>query len=220
MIKAIVFDFDGVILESARVKTEAFRELFSDYPEHVEAITAYHEKNGGISRFVKFRYVYENMLGKELSKEKESELGERFSAIVLEKVIAAPFVSGVKEFLDENKGKYVFFIASGTPEKELHCIIQRRNLKEYFKEAHGSPKEKAEIIGSIKKNYAFNNNEIVYMGDALSDYKAAGQSGVKFIAKTGKRDTMFADIDCLKIKNFAALGKAIATIESEVRHAE
>ncbi|GAF78578.1 unnamed protein product, partial [marine sediment metagenome] len=33
MIKAIIFDFDGVIVESSDIKTEAFRELFQDYPQ-------------------------------------------------------------------------------------------------------------------------------------------------------------------------------------------
>src|SRR5690606_22889470 len=42
---AVIFDFDGVILESVKVKTDAFKELFSDYPEHLEAIVAYHENN-------------------------------------------------------------------------------------------------------------------------------------------------------------------------------
>ena len=36
--KAVIFDFDGVILESSNIKTEACLELFEDYPEHRAAI--------------------------------------------------------------------------------------------------------------------------------------------------------------------------------------
>lgn len=32
MLKLIILDFDGVIVEPADIKTEAFRKLFSNYP--------------------------------------------------------------------------------------------------------------------------------------------------------------------------------------------
>ena len=58
MIKAIIFDFDGVLIESAAIKTEAFREVFSKWQDKVDEIVTYHNKNMGISRFVKFKYFY------------------------------------------------------------------------------------------------------------------------------------------------------------------
>ena len=61
MIKAIIFDFDGVLVESAEIKTEAFRQLFSSFPDKVHEIVEYHKRNMGISRYVKFRYFYENI---------------------------------------------------------------------------------------------------------------------------------------------------------------
>lgn len=33
---AMIFDFDGVILESAEIKTQAFIELFRDVPEQLD----------------------------------------------------------------------------------------------------------------------------------------------------------------------------------------
>ena len=50
MIKAIIFDFDGVLVESAEIKTKAFEMLFSDYPDTIDDIVQYHKKNMGISR--------------------------------------------------------------------------------------------------------------------------------------------------------------------------
>src|SRR3990167_3288293 len=124
MIKAIIFDFDGVILESADIKTEAFKELFSEYASKIKEIVEYHLLNGGISRYVKFRYIYEHILGMHLSKQQEADLGERFSQIALEKVIRTPFVRGAQEFLGKNKRRYQFFICSGTPELELLDIVR------------------------------------------------------------------------------------------------
>jgi len=183
MIKAVIFDFDGVILESADIKTEAFRELFSAYPEEVEKIVEYHLINAGISRYVKFRYFYENILGKSLSKEKEMELGKKFSEIILKKVLEAPFVKGALEFLTGSNCKYNFFIASGTPEEELHDILRERCILKHFKEAHGSPKTKPDVIRDILSRYGFENKEVVYIGDAESDRCAAKETDVFFIER-------------------------------------
>jgi beta-phosphoglucomutase-like phosphatase (HAD superfamily) len=60
--KAIIFDFDGVLVESVDIKTDAFRELFKDYPQYVDEFAAYHEYNGGVSRFEKIKYFYRHFL--------------------------------------------------------------------------------------------------------------------------------------------------------------
>ena len=56
--KAIALDFDGVILESAVIKTQAFSGVFENYPEHLEAIINHHLNNVGVSRYEKFKYIY------------------------------------------------------------------------------------------------------------------------------------------------------------------
>jgi len=87
MIRAVIFDVDGVLIESAEIKTRAFEQLFAGYPDKVKEIVDYHNKNAGLSRYVKFRYFYEKILGQKLSDQEEAELGERFSRIVLEQVL-------------------------------------------------------------------------------------------------------------------------------------
>lgn len=52
MIKAIFWDFDGVIAESVNVKTEAFYNLYLPYGiEIAEKVRRHHLDNGGMSRF-------------------------------------------------------------------------------------------------------------------------------------------------------------------------
>ncbi len=183
MIKAIIFDVDGVIIESAEIKTKAFAMLFADYPDKLPEIIAYHQKNAGISRYSKFRYFYEKILGQELSAEKESELGERCSQIVLHEVLKAPFTPGAIEFLSQNRDRYYFFIASGTPEGELRNIIEHRQLSHFFREINGTPKQKDEIIEGILDRYSFHKKEVVFIGDAESDRTAAEKAGIPFIAR-------------------------------------
>jgi HAD superfamily hydrolase (TIGR01549 family) len=183
MIKAVIFDVDGVIIESAGIKTKAFEMLFADYPDKLSEIISYHQKNGGISRYVKFRYFYEKILGQELSAEKEAELGEKFSKIVLTQILEAPFVPGAIEFLSQNKNRYLFFVASGTPEDELQNILNHRQLTPFFLEINGAPKEKNVIIEDILNRYAFQRKEAVFIGDAESDRAAAERAGISFIVR-------------------------------------
>ena len=183
MIKAIIFDVDGVLIESAEIKTRAFELLFADYPDEVGKIVDYHEKNAGISRYVKFRHFYEKILGEELSPRKEMELGERFSRIVLQQVLKAPLVPGALDFLSRNKDRYHLFIASGTPEEELQDIVTRRQLSHFFQEINGSPRQKSEIIEGILDRYSFQKKECAFVGDAESDRMAAEKAGIFFIAR-------------------------------------
>lgn len=183
MIKAVIFDLDGVIIESAGIKTKAFEALFAGYPDRLPEIISYHQKHAGISRYVKFRYFYEKILGQELSTQEEAELGERFSQIVMRQILEAPFVAGAIEFLTQSKNRYDLFIASGTPDDELQNIMSHRQLSQFFLEAHGTPKDKTDIIEDILDRYAFQRKEVVFIGDAESDRAAAERTGILFIAR-------------------------------------
>jgi len=90
MIKVILLDFDGVIVESVDIKTAAFRELFQQHKNLVDKIVQYHLQNNAISRFIKFKHIYEDILGKKYNEKVEKELGKKFSKIVFQKVVKCP----------------------------------------------------------------------------------------------------------------------------------
>ena len=212
MIKAIVFDLDGVIIESADIKTEAFRKLFSGYPDKLSQIIAYHEKNAGISRYVKFRYIYNKMLGQELTPEREKELGEEFSRIVLDRIFKAPLVTGVIEFLKNNSARYLLLIASGTPKEELQYILKQRGLDTYFQGAYGTPLTKIEIIRRILAEHRLKNQEVIFVGDAESDRIAAEEMDITFIARMNESNTVLEKCTW-KIHDFTDFEKTLGKIQ-------
>ena len=68
VLTTIILDFDGVILDSISVKTEAFHTLFSFVPGHIDEIVQFHRDNEGMSRFDKIRYIYNNILKEDRDK--------------------------------------------------------------------------------------------------------------------------------------------------------
>ncbi|MEO8205295.1 MAG: HAD hydrolase-like protein [Chthoniobacterales bacterium] len=182
MIDAIIFDFDGVILDSVAVKTRAFASLVAEHgPDAVERIVAYHEAHGGISRFHKFAWFYREVLGREASEAELTDLGKRFENLVFEELIAVPEIEGALKFIQKNQTRYEMFIASGTPQEELRAIVDHRNLTGFFKEVCGSPATKIEITEYLLKKYNLSRTETAFVGDAMTDYDAAQECGLPFI---------------------------------------
>ena len=210
-IKAIIFDFDGVILESTEIKTEAFRNLFAKWGDKIDHIVYYHKKNMGVSRYIKFKHIYEDILKMPYSEEIGEKLGKEFSKLVLEKIKNAPFVSGALEFLKHNYNKYDLFIASGTPENELQDIVSFRGLNLYFKSIFGTPSTKSEIIKRIMKTYCFLPNEVVFIGDADTDKKAAEAERILFILRKSPETEI--DNVAYKIENLFELQDVLERIE-------
>ena len=182
MINAVVFDFDGVILESAEVKTEAFVELYSEHgPDVVARVRAHHLANLGLSRFLKFAWIAENVLGGKLSEADSAALGKRFNHLVFAKVLEVPFVPGAEAALA--KLTVPMFVASGTPIEELRAIVDRRGLAPKFREVHGTPAEKPGILRDLMARYGWSPREVLFVGDGTTDHDAAVATGVEFLAR-------------------------------------
>ncbi len=207
MIKAIIFDFDGVLVESVDVKTRAFAKMFDDEGEDVvQKVVDYHLTNGGVSRVRKFEYYYEKILKRSLSEEKLRELCDTFSRLVVIEVINSPYVKGAREFLDNVHNKIDLYIASGTPEDELIEIVRCREMGKYFNGVFGSPVQKGDIARMILSQNGYNTNEVVFIGDSITDLKGAQDSGVRFIGRVADAgDTSFAGMDIKVVKDLSGL---------------
>ena len=117
--KNLIFDFDGVLVESNDIRIEGFRRLFQDYPENeVSQLMSYVEINGGISRYVKIRYFFEVIRRESLEIEDLQSWANRYSKLVKEKIIQAESVIGSNFFSNYGK-RFQSAIVSGYDQAEL-----------------------------------------------------------------------------------------------------
>lgn len=188
--QAIIFDFDGVVVESGDIKTQAFADLYHAYGETVMAeVARYHKLNGGMSRYQKFHYFQQHLLAKPpLTPDEEQHLDRRFSELVVEAVIASETVPGAAELIRNEAARIPLFIASGTPEVELNTIVMRRGLASYFTGVRGSPTPKHMLIADILSTHSFTPERVLMIGDALIDYQSAKHNNVAFLGRVRSGD--------------------------------
>lgn len=196
--RAIIFDFDGVILESAEIKTEAFLELFRPWPDHLPHMMEYHRKNTGISRYVKIRHFYEECRGQDCVEAELNAMADQYAGIVRTKVLAAPFVRGAPRILNTLKNFCPLFIASGTPQTELDEILAARELASYFCQVYGFPTGKKDAIVQICRFCQCRPEDVVFIGDGFSDLEAALTCGTPFILReTQENKTLAGGLPCV-----------------------
>jgi len=202
--KAIIFDFDGVILESFEAKTLAFKKMYLPFGKNIALnVVKHHLNNSGISRFAKFKYYHKEFLNINLDQNKLNILSTEFSNLVLKEVIKSPFVEGIKDFILKYQNKYKFFISSGTPLNELKFILKKKKIIDFFTNFYGSPKTKKEHIEEILNKNFYKNKQVLFIGDANIDYLSAKEFSIKFILRKHKHNKKISDnFDGIKINNF------------------
>ena len=118
---------------------------------------------------------------KKFSQSKLNNLSEKFSKLVIKKVINAKPISGVEKFLKYLKSKNkILVINSATPTKELDVIVKECQYERYFRDVYGSPESKKDNMKIILKKYELIPDETIFFGDSINDYDCAITMGIPF----------------------------------------
>jgi len=181
--KIILWDFDGVIINSNSVREAGFRDVLSEYPkEQVEKLIDYHNINGGLSRYVKFRYFFEEIRKESITDDMVLVLAQKFS-IIMKELLVNPdlLISPVVEFIKEqyNLGKKMH-IVSGSDVNELRELCKSLRLDHFFISINGSPTPKTSLVKNIIENGYLSLSEYCLIGDAINDYDASKDNSIKF----------------------------------------
>lgn len=178
----IVFDCDGVLLDSVRIKTETFGKLFEHLgPQAKQYVTDYHLRHGGVSRYAKFAHYFEKFHNRPITDEESAELDKRFNQIALEQLLATPLLPGVEDFLKTYCDTWPLYVASGAPQYELEIILNKLGLAQYFKGIYGSPTPKATLLANVVKEEQAIPDRVLMIGDSSTDLEAAQTVGTRFV---------------------------------------
>jgi len=182
--KTLIFDCDGVILNSNKLKTNCFRKIFENYnKDATEEFINYHESNGGVSRYIKIKYFLEKIL----PKYSDEDFTDDFENLLkLYGVYSKNSLRGaqVSERINELRfftKKQKWFVVSGSDQRELREIFKYKNIDLFFDGGiFGSPDKKTKILEREIKN-----NSILlpglFFGDSCQDHIAAKENNLDFL---------------------------------------
>jgi phosphoglycolate phosphatase-like HAD superfamily hydrolase len=218
-LRSLVFDCDGVILDSNRIKTEAFRRVASEFcgDKYADCLVEFHLNNGGLSRQVKFRFLLD-LLPKGREWPSLNELCERFSEEVREALLTAPVAHGLGQWRSRFP-ELKWAVVSGGNQEELRDIFCRRELADHFDGGiWGSPTPKTALLkaaveaGSIEL-------PAIYFGDSRLDYFAARDSGLEFLFISDWTEFAGWEEFCcqMNISSFCNIGSALEWLAQNVR---
>jgi len=205
-LKAICLDFDGVVVDSNNIKSEAFIRLFESYEDKIKEIKIFQKENESLSRFVKFEHIAKNILMSEMPEKVVSEWLKKYSDLTIENVCKCNEIIGALDFINYFQKIMPVYLISATPLDDLNIIIDERGYRNLFKKIYGSPLKKQDALKEIINSERINHTEIIYIGDSQSDFVAANEVNISFYAFNSGRK--FEDL--ISYNNFETLKQKIS----------
>lgn len=182
--QTLVFDCDGVVLDSNKVKTQAFYDVALSFGhDKAQALVDYHVRNGGVSRYLKFEYFIEKILRKPITELLLGELLDSFASEVKGGLLKSDIATGLEK-LRKTTPLANWLIVSGGDQDELREVFAIRGLFELFDGGvFGSPDTK-DIILNREIGCLNIQKPALFLGDSKYDYQAADNAGIDFVFLT------------------------------------
>ena len=176
-IKCIIFDYDGVIVDSFDEMHAVYqilcKELGYDCPTDREVFRNSYGRD--------YRDLYVSLGVPENLWEKGSEIYYR----EIIKRDSKPF-SLIKSQLELLAEKYLLYVVSATSQVEVETKLERHHLRSYFKDIYAQKKvndnfSKVKSINHILNTENINTDEVIHIGDRNKDYERSIEAGLKNI---------------------------------------
>jgi phosphoglycolate phosphatase-like HAD superfamily hydrolase len=186
--ETVIFDFDGVVLDSNRLKTDAFGTVLAEAgfsAGAVERFLAYQTRNFGRSRYLLFDDFLRDFAGDEMGDRDRDHLLAAFGRACVDGYGQVAETDGVRDLLDALRAVGArLFVASGSDQEELRGVVAARGLAAYFEDVLGSPMRKTDCVRAILQGLG--DPERVaggawFVGDAVADLQAAEDHSVPFV---------------------------------------
>jgi phosphoglycolate phosphatase-like HAD superfamily hydrolase len=170
-------------MDSMPVRDEGFRHVLASYPqEQVAKLMAYHRINGGLSRYVKFRYFFEEIRKESITEEQVQAMAAEFSVVMKRLLINHELlINDSLDFVRRHYRNIPMHIVSGSDGVELNMICRSLDLAQYFVSIHGSPTPKTQLVKEVMAAHGYDAKRTVLIGDSINDHQAATANGIDFI---------------------------------------
>lgn len=186
MIRCIVFDFDGTLVDSNALKRTIAYEVVSKIDGGCTILDRVYAENWCGDRYSIFTRFAE-LASLEVAPEKESirigrELAREYTRLCEHAVSVCAEIPGASLVLSKLlQNGFLLAINSATPTATLQDIVARRGWSEFFSEVLGAPASKTENLASIAEKFGLARSEIIMVGDRLADLVGAQDFGCHFI---------------------------------------
>lgn len=178
MIKLVAFDLDGTIGDTIPMCIESFWRAVEPY---VETFLSEEDiiKTFGLDEEGMIRHVITNDNWKKALND--------FYTIYQEMHVLCPRpIEGILELIEELKDKSIpIALITGKGKGSCRITLQQFAMEKYFDRIEtGSPEKnrKSEAMNSLLDEYQLNPEEMVYIGDTVSDILFCQQTGVKCLS--------------------------------------
>lgn len=177
----VIWDFDGVIVFSEELREGAFRYALRNYEANfVEQLISYHNINGGLSRYHKFDFFFNDIVKLSSPKSELNAALNDYAQFTREN--AFKYLIPNNEIITEIKtSSKVQYIASASDQKELQYFVHLLGISDHIVSSFGSPKNKVDNINEIISIEKCSLSDVVLIGDSINDYEAAQATGINFI---------------------------------------
>jgi phosphoglycolate phosphatase-like HAD superfamily hydrolase len=212
--KTLVFDCDGVVLNSNFLKIDAYfatAKNFGASDAEAQALVDYHIRLGGISRFVKFDYFLKEIVHQPVTEAVIQALLADFGQEVERRLLDCEIAPGLEALRQETPSSR-WVMVSGGDQNELRKILSLRGIASLFDAGiFGSPDNKDVILArEFSGNLEF---PAVFFGDSRYDHEASTHAGLDFVFMSGWTDFAGWQAYCQQHKievmdNISALRKA------------
>jgi phosphoglycolate phosphatase-like HAD superfamily hydrolase len=169
-------------MDSMPIRSLGFEKVLKDYPEEQLAeLLKFHERNGGLSRYVKFRYFFEKIRNEPITEAQIAVLADQFSEIMLGLLLDKKLlITDSVNFIKLNPKNQEMHIVSGSDGLELKQICGSLHLSSFFRTINGSPTPKKELVRQLTSRSGYTAKDFVLIGDSLNDWEAAQRNGIDF----------------------------------------
>ena len=177
----LIFDFDGVLVDSVKNKEEIYCNCFGKLNSRKRYfISNYVRNNSSMNRIKKLDNIFSLLITNFPKKEIDIQYKKNFKKMMTENIKNTIITKDVLRFLNYFSDKYLYIVSSG-PKDEIEFILKKNLVYEKFASIYGGIDNKSIILKKLKMTYP--HKKMIFIGDKISDLNSAKDSDMEFIGK-------------------------------------